>query len=79
LTVPAARAGVTFGTTDDSRFAVESQDIPQPGLADTTINTGREHDLARKLHEVLASPLGEGVALIVEESYRLLPLIRPTS
>jgi transcriptional regulator with XRE-family HTH domain len=33
----------------------------------------RERDLTRKLHELLASPLGEGVARIVEESHRLLP------
>jgi transcriptional regulator with XRE-family HTH domain len=30
-------------------------------------------DLDRKFHEVLASPLGEGVAKIVEETYRILP------
>ena len=30
-------------------------------------------DLDRKFHELLASPLGEGVARIVEESYRILP------
>ncbi|HEV3121530.1 MAG TPA: helix-turn-helix transcriptional regulator [Isosphaeraceae bacterium] len=34
----------------------------------------RERELAVKLHELLASPLGEGVARIVEESYRLLPV-----
>jgi transcriptional regulator with XRE-family HTH domain len=34
----------------------------------------RERELALKLHELLASPLGEGVARIVEESYRLLPM-----
>jgi transcriptional regulator with XRE-family HTH domain len=33
----------------------------------------RERDLTRKLHELLASPLGEGVARIVEESHRMLP------
>jgi transcriptional regulator with XRE-family HTH domain len=30
-------------------------------------------ELDRKFHELLASPLGEGVARIVEESYRILP------
>jgi transcriptional regulator with XRE-family HTH domain len=30
-------------------------------------------DLDRKFHELLASPLGEGVARIVEESHRILP------
>ncbi len=34
---------------------------------------GREIDLDRKFRELLASPLGEGVARIVEESHRILP------
>ena len=34
---------------------------------------GRERELVMKLHEVLASPFGDAVARIVEESYRLLP------
>lgn len=37
---------------------------------------GRDRDLERKLHELLASPLGEGVARIVEETHRLLPAAR---
>lgn len=37
----------------------------------------RERELERKLHELLASPLGEGVARIVEESHRLLPTALP--
>ena len=77
LAIPAGRSAPTFGTTDDARFAVESQDLA-PSHTHTTdgLVSAREHELSRKLHEVLASPLGEGVALIVEESYRLLPLIR---
>lgn len=35
--------------------------------------SSRERDLERKFHELLTSPLGESVARIVEESYRLLP------
>ena len=64
---PASRPGATFGITDDSRFAVESQEVPQPVLVDGWPPLAA-HEIARKLHEVLASPLGEGVALIVEES-----------
>ena len=75
LAVPSGRVAATFGTTDDSRFAVESQEIAQPPAIEGLM-TAREHELTRKLHEVLASPLGEGVAMIVEESFRLLPLIR---
>ncbi len=33
----------------------------------------RTGDLDRKFRELLASPLGEGVARIVEETYRILP------
>jgi transcriptional regulator with XRE-family HTH domain len=33
----------------------------------------RGGDLDRKFHELLASPLGESLARIVEESYRILP------
>ena len=33
----------------------------------------RDRDLERKFHELLNSPLGEGVARILEESYRFLP------
>ncbi len=34
---------------------------------------GRERDLERKFQELLRSPLGDGLARIVEESFRLLP------
>jgi transcriptional regulator with XRE-family HTH domain len=81
LSLPAARPGLTFGTADDARFAVEAQNVtvPPPSVADGLVLSPREHELARKLHELLASPLGEGVALIVEESYRLLPQNRPST
>ena len=35
----------------------------------------REQELTRKLREILNSPLSEGVARIIEESYRLLAVI----
>jgi transcriptional regulator with XRE-family HTH domain len=38
----------------------------------------RVRHLEAKLRELLASPLGEAVALIIEESYRLLPATPPT-
>ncbi len=37
---------------------------------------GRERELVMKLHEVLASPFGDAIARIVEESYRMLPQTR---
>jgi transcriptional regulator with XRE-family HTH domain len=54
-------SGWSGADAPSSRFRVD--DAPAP--------TG--NDLDRKFHELLASPLGEGVARIVEESYRILP------
>jgi transcriptional regulator with XRE-family HTH domain len=34
----------------------------------------REGELQQKFHELLYSPFGEGLARIIEETYRLLPL-----
>jgi transcriptional regulator with XRE-family HTH domain len=45
-----------------SRFRVEESDFPV-----------RSGEIDRKFQELLASPLGEGLARIVEESYRILP------
>jgi transcriptional regulator with XRE-family HTH domain len=42
-------------------------------LAGSSWASARERDLERKFAELLRTPLGEGVARIIEESYRLLP------
>jgi transcriptional regulator with XRE-family HTH domain len=80
LTLPPSRPPTRLDADGDARFAVEVEaqaaPAPPPSSLDGMVLSPREHELARKLHELLASPLGEGVALIVEESYRLLPLIR---
>lgn len=80
------RAERTPETTikDESSFArpVRSgEPYPSTSPQDETSEAGlgyrvqpRERDLTKKLHELLASPLGEGVARIVEESYRMLPM-----
>jgi transcriptional regulator with XRE-family HTH domain len=84
LSVPASRAAPganpvpTVEAAGDARFAVAAQGVSAPALANGT-SLPRTHELVRKLQELLASPLGEGVALIVEESHRLLPLIRSAS
>jgi transcriptional regulator with XRE-family HTH domain len=39
----------------------------------------RANELIEKFRVLLASPLAEGVARIVEESFRLLPIIPPTA
>ena len=61
-------------STQPQRFA-EPHAIPVRLRIDEPIVTppGRTGDLDRKFRELLASPLGEGVARIVEETYRILP------
>lgn len=38
--------------------------------------SGREREIMVKLHDLLASPFGEAISKIVEETYRLLPPAR---
>jgi len=78
LTVPAQRASATLESIEGTRFAVEPQPIAAAHTTDGLVPQ-RERDLAWKLHELLASPLGEGVARIIEETYRLLPQARRMS
>jgi transcriptional regulator with XRE-family HTH domain len=59
--------------TDPARFGVEASAIHEPALS------ARERELTWKLHELLVSPLGEGIARIIEESHRLLPQVRGSS
>ncbi|MDB5352727.1 MAG: putative transcriptional regulator [Planctomycetota bacterium] len=66
--------------------AVQEPEVVRPPVADPRLvapqfatrsyASGRERELERKLLELLASPLGDGVARIVEESHRLLPTLR---
>jgi transcriptional regulator with XRE-family HTH domain len=69
LTVLPPRSG-SAEAADPARFGVEAQPAPEPSPV------ARERELAWKFHELLCSPLGEGIAKIVEESHRLLPQIR---
>jgi transcriptional regulator with XRE-family HTH domain len=62
--------------TDDSRFGIE------PPLQ-TKMNGHesifvREGELMSKLHDLLHSPVGDGVARIVEELHSMLPRTRPS-
>jgi len=78
--MPASRQGLvatTIASGDDARFAVEAKDVQPSTFVEVQISP-RERELTRKLHDLLASPLGEGIALILEESHRMLPLVRPT-
>lgn len=71
LSMHAQRPGSKFEPGTGSRFGVE-YGSGNLGQVDTS-GLLRERDLVLKLHEILASPLGEPVARIVEETYRLLP------
>jgi transcriptional regulator with XRE-family HTH domain len=66
LTVLPSRAPAVEAM-EAARFGVEAPQPPEPH------SSTRERELAWKLHELLGSPLGEGIARIVEESHRLLP------
>jgi transcriptional regulator with XRE-family HTH domain len=48
-------------------------------LSSRVSSSERADELIVKFRMLLSSPLADGVALIVEESYRLLPIIPPTS
>src|SRR4051794_23782062 len=64
LATPPPRPGQAIEGVDALRFGVEAQPSGPP-THDGLISP-RERELAWKLHELLASPLGEGVARIVE-------------
>jgi transcriptional regulator with XRE-family HTH domain len=49
------------------------------GGADRIFSSDRADDLIEKFRMLLASPLADGIARIVEESFRLLPIIPPPS
>jgi transcriptional regulator with XRE-family HTH domain len=50
--------------------------LPPPYISPRPDSPSREREVELKLRELLASPLGESVARIVEESHRLLPVHR---
>lgn len=67
------RSVARFDAQEGARFGVEFAAGHDGAML------GRERELILKLHEILASPFGDAVARIVEESYRLLPQARVAS
>ena len=65
-----ARSATKFDPQEGSRFGIEY------GAGHDGALVGRERELVLKLHEVLASPFGDAVGRIVEETYRMLPQAR---
>jgi transcriptional regulator with XRE-family HTH domain len=61
---------------DDLRFAMESSSIANKPNGHESIFV-REGELMSKLHDLLHSPIGDGVARVVEELHTLLPRSRP--
>jgi hypothetical protein len=59
----------------------EAAEAPAPALPPVALgrvpSADRAEELMEKFRVLLASPLAEGVARIVEESFRLLPIIPP--
>jgi len=47
------------------------------GVAERSLSSDRADELIEKFRMLLASPLADGIARIVEESFRLLPIIPP--
>jgi transcriptional regulator with XRE-family HTH domain len=63
----------------DSHTA-QQEPLAPPPLADSrSAAILRENEMVYKFKELLASPLGESVGRIVEESYRMLPILQRTS
>lgn len=77
LSIPNSRAVATIENVDGSRFGVEPTPAPPVVSAPhESYLSVRERELGWKLRELLSSNLGEGIARIIEESYRLLPSSR---
>jgi transcriptional regulator with XRE-family HTH domain len=84
--------GVPLEILLDSTPVLSEQMSSQEGFSDTTplghpmMSLGadrtyadRGEELTEKFRMLLASPLADGIARIVEESFRLLPIIPPPS
>jgi transcriptional regulator with XRE-family HTH domain len=58
-------------------MAVAPSHPPVPTQLDRSLASDRADDLLEKFRLLLTSPLADGIARIVEESFRLLPIIPP--
>jgi transcriptional regulator with XRE-family HTH domain len=77
LTLPASTGlkGLTAPGSEETRFAIDSALKGKPNGQESVLV--REGELMSKLHDLLHSPLGDGVARIIDELHTLLP--RPRS
>jgi transcriptional regulator with XRE-family HTH domain len=68
---------LSITNADDSRFAMEPSISSKTNGHDSIYL--REGEMMSKLHDLLHSPIGDGVARIVEELHTLLPRTRSSS
>jgi transcriptional regulator with XRE-family HTH domain len=68
--------GLESDRPDESRFAVESQRRPAPAYETLLM---REGELMSKLHDLLHSSLGTGIARILDELHTMIPRNRNLS
>jgi transcriptional regulator with XRE-family HTH domain len=68
---------VSAGDTGAVAAELTSAGVVTPALGGRGPTGDRAEELIEKFRLLLASPLAEGVARIVEESFRLLPIIPP--
>ncbi len=71
LTTATSPSDALMERAETLRFGVESR--PSPAKAPDVPAAARERDLTGKFLDLLSSPLGEGIARIIEETHRLLP------
>ncbi len=73
LTLPAGSGykALSVATTEESRFAVEHE-LPARSNGHDSVFL-REGELMSKLHDLLHSPIGDGVAGVIEELHTMLP------
>jgi transcriptional regulator with XRE-family HTH domain len=69
-------AGIEQDRPEDARFAVESQRRAAPTYETLLM---REGELMSKLHDLLHSPLGTGIARILDELHTMIPKNRNLS
>jgi DNA-binding XRE family transcriptional regulator len=70
LTTAALPLDTMLVRSEALRFGVECKPTPSKTQQ---VEASRDQELVSKLLELLASPMGEGIARIVEEAHRLLP------
>jgi transcriptional regulator with XRE-family HTH domain len=70
---------ITHEEGGDEAVAAPAPAAPPPAAPTRGPSADRAEELMEKFRVLLASPMAEGIARIIEESFRLLPIIPPPS